>query len=131
VQPVFLQRAYDEALGLMIEARNYMAYVEPVESRRLPSAPRLRMSCESMRLTCRLTQVMAWLMTQRAVEEGELTPEEALEERRRLDAAQVCLDDRGSGDGELPTGLRSLLDRSHRLYVRVSRIEEMMLSRLN
>ncbi|MGE5548052.1 MAG: DUF1465 family protein [Solirubrobacterales bacterium] len=125
--PPFIRRTYDETVNLMVEARNYMAYVERGERERVELTTGLRMSCEAMRITSRLTQVMAWLMMQRAVEEGEIPPEQALAEENRLSGSDVCTDVTFAEDEALPNGLRSLLDRSLRLYMRVARIEEQML----
>lgn len=129
--PAYFRRTYDEALDLMLEARNYMTYVERRERERAGAVTGLRMSCEAMRVTSRLTQVMAWLMMQRAVHEGELEADQALTEPNRLSGGEVCLDDSFSADLTLPNGLRSLLDRSFRLYQRVARLEEQMVGRLN
>jgi regulator of CtrA degradation len=125
--PVFLRHTYDEALDLMVEARNYMTYVERRERQRAGVIGGLRMSCEAMRVTSRLTQVMAWLMMQRAVVEGEISADQALDDANRLSGTEVCLDETHNKDEELPRGLRSLLERSLRLYVRIAHLEEQML----
>lgn len=127
-QPPFFRRTYDETMDLMIEARNYMAFVERKERQRASVNTGLRMSCEAMRVTSRLTQVMAWLMVQRAVEEGEIPADAAMAEENRLAGQDVCADESHLADEALPGGLRSLMDRSYRLYMRVARIEEQMLS---
>ncbi|RAU21485.1 DUF1465 domain-containing protein [Paramagnetospirillum kuznetsovii] len=129
-QPAFFLKTYDEAMDLMVEARNYMRYVERRERVRVGAMAGLRMSCEALRVTSRLTQVMAWLLMQRAVHQGELSAEAALEEHYRLSGGGVCLDESHSGDAALPRGLRSLMDRSFRLYVRVARLEEMLVRRV-
>lgn len=129
--PTYFRRTYDEALDLMVEARNYMAYVERRERERAGAMNGLRMSCEAMRVTSRLTQVMAWLMMQRAVHEGEVAADEALAEANRLSGGDVCLDDSFSGDRTLPRGLRSLLERSFSLYQRIARLESRMVERPN
>ena len=130
MQPAaFFRRTYDETMDLMIEARNYVAYVERRERERAGIVAGLRMSCEAMRVTSRLTQVMAWLMTQRAVHEGEISPDEALAEPNRLSGTDVCLDESFANDEMLPGGLRSLMARSFHLYVRVARLEEQILRR--
>jgi len=126
----FFRGTYDETMDLMVEARNYMRYCERRERHRAGAMIGLRMSCEAMRVTSRLTQVMAWLMAQRAVHEGELTAEQALTEEMRLSGADVCLDQSFGQDDTLPSGLRSLMERSHRLYVRVARLERMLVSRV-
>ncbi len=129
-QPAFFRRTYDETMTLMVEARNYLAFAERRERERVGGMIGLRMSCEAMRVTSRLTQVMAWLMLQRAVHEGEVEAEEALRDECRLSGADVCLDESFSGDETLPNHLRSLMDRSYRLYVRVARLEEMLVQRV-
>lgn len=128
--PAFFRRTYDETMSLMVEARNYMAYVERKERERAGIVTGLRMSCEAMRVTSRLTQVMAWLMMQRAVHEGEITVEEAMSQQHRLSGWDVCLDETFIHDESLPGGLRSLMDRSFRLYVRIAHLEEQMLRRV-
>lgn len=122
-------RTYDETLEMMIEARNYIAYAIPSRYVKARERSDLRFCCEAFRVTSRLTQVMAWLMVQRAAQEGEITQAEACGEENRLSGEYVCLDTKGGEDHNLPDGLRSLLDRSYRLYRRVSRLEEMVLTR--
>jgi regulator of CtrA degradation len=129
-QTAIFTRTYDETLNMIVEARNYMTHVEPRISRYRRGNPDLRFSCEALRVTSRLTQVMAWLMLQRAVQYGEITAEEACLDRNRLSGRDVCLDTDSMDDDSLPVGLRSLLDRSYRLYQRVSRLEEMVLVRV-
>ena len=129
-QTTVFRRTYDETVDLMVEAKAYMSRVDVIERERVDVVSGLRMSCEAMRVTSRLTQVMAWLLMQRAVQEGEVTAQEAVAERNRLSGADVCLDDSFAQDAVLPRGLRSLLDRSFKLYVRISRIEEQILGRI-
>lgn len=130
-QPAYFGGTYDEAMTLMVEARNYMSFVEQRERRKVEAVAGLRMSCEAMRVTSRLTQVMAWLLMQRAVHEGEIAPTTALAEENRLSGFDVCMDQTFRDDEALPQGLRSLLDRSLRLYQRIARLEHQMLQRLN
>jgi len=123
-------RTYDEALDLIVETRNYMVHMRPAGRRPRGSRENLRVSCEALRVTSRLTQVMAWLMLQRAVQDGEITAREACDEKNRLSGQSVCLDDSAVGDNEIPDGLRSLLSRSLHLYKRISRLEEMVVARV-
>ena len=122
---VFLDRTFDETLSLMVEARNYLAYAEPQ-----PKTPvdGLRISCESLRITSRLAQVMAWLMQHKAVSAGEISLTEALSEERRLAGHAVCADVSAHADCAIPDGLRDLLDRSHRLFLRIERLERQIIS---
>jgi regulator of CtrA degradation len=119
----FFSKTYDEALALLIDARNYVAYEEAGDRAPLDSIRRLEMSRETTRLTARLTQVMAWLLFQKAILAGEIGRDPAA--RDRLDGQAVCLGDDGSA-AALPGRLRDLLIRSHRLYVRVLRLDELL-----
>ena len=109
---------------MLIEARNYVAYHEAADQRTLAPHARLQVSYESLRVTSRLTQVMAWLLAQKAVHAGELTVEQVATDEYALSGGQVCTDPSGPENEALPNGLRSLLDRSHRLYTRVSRLDD-------
>ena len=131
-ETAFFTRTYDEALDLIVEARNYMVHLRPAPKRPLlqGGTENLRVSCEALRVTSRLTQVMAWLMLQRAVQDGEITAAEACEEHNRLSGQSVCLDESSGQDNEIPDGLRSLLNRSLKLYQRISRLEEMVVARV-
>ncbi|WP_343055014.1 DUF1465 family protein [Azospirillum oleiclasticum] len=122
----FFNGPYDETMALLIEARNYIAYHESIDQRRLPPHVRLQVSYESMRVTSRLTQVMAWLLAQKAVHAGELTIAQMASEDYALSGGDICADPTGPENEELPNGLRSLLERSHRLYMRVARLDEMV-----
>lgn len=125
-QPTFFSGPYDETMALLIEARNYVAFHESVDYRRLPPRVRLQVSYESMRVTSRLTQAMAWLLAQKAVHAGELTIAQAASEEYALSGGDICLDPSGPENEELPVGLRGLLERSHQLYVRVARLDDLV-----
>lgn len=119
--PIFFSRVYDEAMGLLIESRDYVA--ASVGDHRDSMDLRLAVSCETLRLTSRLTQVMAWLLVQRAVHSGEMTVSEALGDQYRLAGQKVCLTVDSVLDVTLPAALESLLDRSYRLYQRIQRLD--------
>lgn len=95
----FFSKTYDEAMALAIEARDYFAHLSSAEARDLGPATGLEYCRESSRLTTQLTQVMAWLLAQRAVHEGEMTLDEARSEAHRLAAAERCLADEGARHG--------------------------------
>lgn len=122
----FLNSTYEEALALTRRARDYLATREPLDRRELEPAAQLVSSCESMRLTARLTHCMAWLMVQRAVEAGELSREEAAEESLRLGENAICEMENEAAREALPDGLAGLLDDSLALYRRVARLDAML-----
>ena len=121
---LFLDRAYRNALSLVHEARNYMAYGEAVDSESLPVATRLLVSQESLRVTSRLTQAMAWLFAQKAAAAGEMPISRALSDEFAPNAEKVCLEDRWADDTELPSALRDLMHRSLNLYRQVQRMHQ-------
>lgn len=121
----YFASTFDEALSLAREARDYVAYQQSSDLTRMSPTGRLVASCESMRLTARLTQVIAWLLVQKAVHAGELSREQAAEPRHRLGGQKVCLSEGLVADKALPERLVDLLARSHGLYQRVARLDAM------
>ena len=118
----FFGKTYGEAMDLLVEARDYLAHREPIDRQGLVAMERLRFCGETMRLTARLTQIMAWLLAQRAVHAGELSQEEALADHEALAEHALCME---GAPVSMPQRLASLLDRSHKLYVRVARLDEL------
>jgi regulator of CtrA degradation len=119
----FFSGPYDEAMTLLVEARDYLSAREGGERHSPDAEGRLVMNREAMRVTSRLTQVMAWLLLQRAVHEGEIDSNEAMRPENRLDGHSVCL---FQADDRLPGRLNQLLDRSYRLYTRIDRLDKQM-----
>ncbi len=119
-------KTYDETVALLEEARMF------VRSGHWDSEPRgdmlnLLSAREALRLTTRLSQVLAWLLVRRAVTAGEVTPQEAAtDERWRLGAARICRDRSGLEIEGLPPSLRDMLERSYNLYVRIARLDELV-----
>jgi regulator of CtrA degradation len=111
---------YVEAMVLADEARAYFDLHGRNDRLDLDPIVRVGFSCESLKVTTRLMHVIAWLLTQRAVEAGELTAGQASEPDRRIGAA-------AESDLELlpklPHGALQLIEASRDLYDRVRRIE--------
>jgi regulator of CtrA degradation len=119
----FFGKTYGEAVDLLVEARDYLAHREPIDRETLTPIERLKFCCETMRLTARLTQIMAWLLAQRAVHAGEISQEDALADHRALADLAICME--SDDAAAMPRRLGSLLERSQRLYVRVARLDEL------
>lgn len=125
VEITFFSRTYDEAYSLLVESRNYLQQLKADPrsiDKTLSLSERVRFSCETMRHTTRLTQIMAWLLAQRAFQAGEITREEALGESYKLSAQDVCLE--SVKDEQFPAALEKLLERSLNLYQRVQRLDD-------
>lgn len=126
--PAFVDKLYEEAMALVHEAADYLGGIGVEERDALPEMLRAVYTGESLRVTTRLLQVVAWLMSLRAAVAGEITLEEALTAKRRLDGKEVCL----GGDipfvDKLPEFLQSLLSRSLAIYLRAERLEQKLLT---
>ncbi len=121
----YFDNTFDEALALTREARDYLAYQEKVDLSELSPVGRMAAACESMRMTARMTQVVAWLLVQKAVHAGDLTREEAALPKYRLGGHEVCDDIEPLAVEPLPERLIELLTRSHRMYQRIARLDAM------
>jgi regulator of CtrA degradation len=128
IQPpvAFLDRTYDEALALTRAARDCIAagvVLPPVGSS--PSASMVA-TVESMRLTTRITQVMAWCLAQKAIFAGEVARDAEIVERFSLGARELCLGEDNENNELLSQPLRTLLAKSRALYIRVLRLDDLM-----
>lgn len=81
---------------------------------------RIALSCESLRLTTRLMHIIAWLLLQRAIAAGELSPLAAHEEHNRLGPSPEC---DMVVHRALPPGAQRLIDASLHLHARVAKVE--------
>jgi len=111
---------YTEAMLLADEARGYFDLVGRGDRQGLEALNRVAFSCESLKVTTRLMHVIAWLLTQRAVDAGEMELRAALDPSRRLGDAPVS---EGVALTALPSAARRLIDASCDLHRRVARLE--------
>ena len=123
----FFGKTYDETMGLLVEVRDYVAHDQKRDREKMAPSAAALLCCEALRVTARLTQVMAWLLAQKAIHAGELSTEEVVERHDRLADIAVCMAEE-SEDAVvgLPPRFREFLERSHRLYIRVARLDEMV-----
>ncbi|RFB04864.1 DUF1465 family protein [Parvularcula marina] len=76
----------------------------------------------SMRLTTRLMQIASWLLVLRAVRDGEMTEDEARDEKYRIGPAESV--DRTPHDLDvLPEQLVELIGETDTLYSRIRRLD--------
>ena len=128
----FFNKTYDETLGLLVEMRDYVAHVQPRERAALAPGTDARFACEALRVTARLTQIMAWLLAQKAVHAGEMSTDEVTARHSPLAEIEICMAHAVDAElGRLPDRFLDLLDRSRRLYVRVARLDGMVRGRLH
>lgn len=111
---------YTEAMLLADEARAYFESEGREHRQSLDPVQRVALSCESLKITTRLMHVLAWLLTERAIELGQMDASEAVASSRRLGDAAVT--DAAMVEG-LPAPAIALIDASQDLYARVRRLE--------
>ncbi|PLX35879.1 MAG: DUF1465 domain-containing protein [Hyphomicrobiales bacterium] len=110
---------FREGMGLVEETAAYLDGEGREESKGLSRAASLTYATESMRLTTRLMQLASWLLLQRAVNEGEMTLEQASQEKSKIRLDKLASAQDGAGWEELPQSLKDLVMRSSRLQDRI------------
>ncbi|MES2441895.1 MAG: DUF1465 family protein [Pseudomonadota bacterium] len=112
---------YVEAMLLADEARAYFDEIGRDERDLLEAINRVAFSCESLKVTTRLMHIIAWLLTQRAVDAGELAPRDALAPSRRLGTAPETAD---ATIAAMPPQAATIMLTSIDLFRRVARLDD-------
>jgi regulator of CtrA degradation len=112
---------YTEAMLLADEARSYFDDAGRDDRSTLGPFARVGFACESLRVTTRIMHIVAWLLTQRAIESGEMPTREGRRPDRRLGHAQ---ESDPAVVVQLPEAAQRLINASAELYARVKRIDE-------
>ncbi len=122
----FINKLYHESYALLVEARNYFAYNKTLKTTEQAhkAEDRMFLNYQAMRFTSRMTQALAWLMAQRAVQHGEISKKDACNGSFSLGGEKICVDPDGHDDHRLPHAMQILLNRSHSLYHRVLRLDK-------
>jgi regulator of CtrA degradation len=121
IAPRLIDSLYTEALILADEARAYFDEEGRDERVTLPPFVRVGFACESLKVTTRIMHIVAWLLTQKALETGEIKGADGRRPERRLgnasDSDPLVID-------QLPESARKLINASSDLYARVRRLDE-------
>ena len=125
----FFDKIYDETFSLLVRTRDYLSDREPAATLHVTPNERLRLTTLTMRLTAQLTDIMAWLLIQKAANAGEVSHEKAHDEKYRLlrwTHAQIEFEH----DPTIPMDLKNLLTDTQRIYARVTRLQSMISERI-
>ena len=112
---------YTEAMLLADEARSYFDDAGRDERSTLEPFARVGFACESLKVTTRIMHIVAWLLTQRAIESGEISTFDGRRPERRLGNAQ---DSDPAVVVQLPEAAQKLIASSSDLYARIKRLDE-------
>ena len=116
-------RTYDEALTLLVEARDYLYANRGREKFDILSDSAIAQFREEMRMTTRLIRAMAWLLSVRAVEAGEIGWDEAVDDDDLMVDIKICIQDERDRCSSVTPALLNLMERAHSLYMRAARME--------
>ncbi len=119
---------FREGMGLVEETAAYLDGDGREESRLLSRQASLTYASESMRLTTRLMQIASWLLVQRAVAEGEISPEQALQEKTRVRLTKPETASPIFDTSALPPRLKQLIGESVRLHARIVHLDALVAS---
>ena len=117
---------FKEGMGLVEEAASYLDGPGRNDAKTLARLDALAYASESMRLTTRLMQLASWLLLQRAVNEGELTPQQAATDKHKVKLANQDLAAPPEQFARLPAPLQDLCRRSVRLQNRVLHLDKLL-----
>jgi len=121
ITPRLIDSLYTEAMVLADEARAYFDEAGRDDRQTLEPFARVGFACESLKVTTRIMHIVAWLLTQRAVESGELNAIAGRRPERRLGHAS---DSDPLVVGQLPAAAKRLVTSSADLYARIQRLDE-------
>ena len=121
IAPRLIDSLYTESMILADEARAYFDEEGREERSALPPFVRVGFACESLKVTTRIMHIVAWLLTQKAVETGEIKGADGRRPERRLGKAN---DSDPAVVEQLPDSARRLVNASVDLYARVKRLDE-------
>jgi len=117
---------FREGMALVEEAASYLEGPGRSEAKRLEPELSFAYATESMRLTTRLMQLASWLLIRRAVNEGEMTLEQADEEEHKVKLQAIGSLARARGYEQLPENMKDLVERSLHFYERILKLDRMI-----
>jgi regulator of CtrA degradation len=120
------KNVFREGMALVEEAAGYLEGTGRTEAKKLQPELSFAYATESMRLTTRLMQLASWLLIRRAVNEGEMTMEQAEQEEHKVKLQAIGSLARAKGYDDLPVSMKDLVERSLRFYDRILKLDRMI-----
>jgi regulator of CtrA degradation len=114
---------FRSGMELVEESANYLDGEGREEAKSMNKAAMVVYGTESMRLTTRLMQLASWLLLQRAANEGEMTRDQFLAEKRKISLDTLPVSNVGAEWEELPAAFIALVNRSLSLQSRITAID--------
>jgi regulator of CtrA degradation len=123
------EKVFREGMRLVEETAEYLDGQGRNDARELDRQGAIAYATESMRLTTRLMQLASWLLLQRALSSGEITPEDAHKEKHRISLAEIGAGLPLTGSSQIPEPLSELVERSLKLHARIMKLDMMIANR--
>ena len=121
----FIERAYQDTYDLLVAVRDYISGPMQEDAKGLENDDRLQLTYALSRITRQLTDVMAWLMLQKAVAAGELSQEAvASEPAAALESLKDIQEEMDNAAlSRLPLAARGMIDRTRRITALVGQLD--------
>ena len=117
---------FKEGMYLVELSAAYLDGPGRLEAKAMPRSIALAYASESMRLTTRLMQMASWLLMQRAVNEGDMTPAQAALEKNKVKLSRQELSSDPQSFALLPEVLQDLCEQSLRLQARIIHLDSLL-----
>jgi hypothetical protein len=120
----FLRKNYDEALSLLVYARDHFSSNGAREKMLLSPQDQLIYTLAVSTVTTQLTSIMSWLMFCRAIENGEISPTKIDNKLFSIPEYSLGVQDSDSCFKILSKSTREILTKSFNIYQRIKRMED-------
>lgn len=117
-------KLFQDGMQLVEESANYLDGDGRKAAKNLTKVEMTLYGTESMRLTTRLMQLASWLLLQRAANEGEMTREQFLDEKKKVKLDTIPLSKIDEKWAALPKEFLNLVTRSLALQNRITGIDD-------
>ena len=117
------EKVFVDGMALVEETASYLDGPGRKLSSSLPREAGLTYAAWSMELTTRLMQAASWLVMQKAVRDGDMRSEDAMQAKYRISREDPALDASAQRGRGLPDIFLDLVERSENLFERICRLD--------
>lgn len=117
------EKVFVDGMALVEETASYLDGPGRKLSSSLPREASLTYAAWSMELTTRLMQAASWLVMQKAVRDGDMRSEDAMQSKYRISREDPALDASAQRGRGLPDIFLDLVERSENLFERICRLD--------
>ncbi len=118
------KQLFQDGMSLVEESAAYLDGKGRENAKGLSRTSAMLYGSESMRLTTRLMQIASWLLLQRACNEGEMSRDQLLEEKKKIKLDETSPQTDNPGWQDLPVDFLDLVSRSLALQSRVITLDK-------